>query len=266
MSHVYPHTLHTLALDTRPAIPETAVMGPTETHDRKVYNDLRFGFGPDLRATLPEPKTLRFRTGYSPNRRPGRLIHAEFIPGSMVADGVASIYISPTLDDQSAIALAVLREAIRASVYAECAAKEIDPPKRAKILQERLREFGIVRGGKVDESPEASPGLIERIRKILDMHGPRPHSAIPHDARTAPKGKVYDLKCECPDCGNVTRKTDAKLKQDWPTCSGSGTHRRVFMAVTDTAGAPIDIMSSGHVANVTSYVRNNADGTFSPAF
>lgn len=223
------------------------VVSPTEAWYSRIYTDLSA-----IVANNSLPRPMRFRDGFAPGRRGGARVVAEYVPGDKAEDGIGSVYMSPMHGSTPLVVVALLREAIRAYTY--------KAPKADKAFKEYCQLYGIVGGFRYDETPEINEALEDHISAIIGEHPTRPHSALIGKQKPQDAQKTYLLSGVCPECLGKHRPTEKTLKGSWPICNGSGSHRLVYIGVSDTEGQPLDPYN--FVAN--SAIRSNGDGTYSP--
>jgi hypothetical protein len=114
------------------------------------------------------------------------------------------IFISPTLDDPTAVAAILAHELVHAAVGLSCGHRGA------------FRKVALAIGleGKM-KAAKAGPRFLERVAPILATVGPLPHARL-SDAcfSSGPKKQTTRLiKCECGECGYVARVTAKWLRE-----------------------------------------------------
>lgn len=200
------------------------VKGVTERWDMRVYNDIAERVFKPHGYTLPE---VRFRTGTVPGTKGTSVkVLGLYVPGSMAADGMPSIFTSPLIGDGFAVAEVLSHEAIHA-MFPDAGHKG--------TFASAARKIGL-------EGPltatHAGEKLAETLRQIVADNGPRPHGAISPVVKAGrPKQKTYMLETVCPVCNEKPgRSTEKQVRHNWPTCNANGAHARVLCDVTDSDG------------------------------
>ena len=153
--------------------------------------------------------SIGFPGGGSPRKRIG-----ECWSGKASADGMVSIFISPTLGELSSevsILAVLVHELVHAAghmghgaSFKRCAtAVGLTGPMRATI---------------------ASPALIERLNTLCTDLGPWPGSRLDLAQRPTKKQSTRMLKLVCEDCGFICRASSGAVEAaGYPTCGCGGT-------------------------------------------
>jgi len=147
--------------------------------------------------------------------RGGRSVIGQCFPGSMAADGVPQIKISPVIDDPVEVLAVLVHELIHA-----CR----PDARHGAVFREIALGVGLT--GPM-RSTTAGPALIRRLGAIASALGPYPHAAIDLDkgSRTVDEPRVADepppqigrlIKVACPECGYPARVTRVWLARLGP--------------------------------------------------
>ena len=116
--------------------------------------------------------------------------------GTMAADKVPQLFISPLLDDPTD-PMGVLPTLVHELVHVVAGADAKHGPKFVRIM----KPLGLA--GK-PTSTHADEGLIDRLKQIADKLGKFPHSKIVPLEKEKKQGTRMK-KCECAGCGYIAR-------------------------------------------------------------
>ena len=126
------------------------------------------------------------------------------------ADGVAQVFIHPTLDESARVLDVLLHELIHASLGAGHG-----HGKAFKRVAEGVGLTGLM------TATVAGEDLRERLNEVVQALGEYPHAKL--DTSGTKKQTTRLIKCECEECGYVAR-TSMKWLEEWgaPICPCSG--------------------------------------------
>lgn len=163
---------------------------------------------PVLEATGAAVPPVRVSVGFPGGRGRKNAVIGQCWAAEAASDGVAQVFISPTIVDGVQVLATLLHELIHA----------VDGNRSGHrgAFAQIAREVGL-------QSPmtATTPGeaLTARLTAILDGLGMFPHAALKagHNGAHKPQGTRM-LKVECPVCGYVVRTTSKWLDTGVPTC------------------------------------------------
>ncbi len=116
------------------------------------------------------------------------------------ADGLGSIFMSPTVDDGVVVIGTLIHEMVHAAVGNEAG--------HGPIFKKCALAVGLE--GKM-KSTTSTPGLIEKIKKLIKDIGPYPHARLDLGQRPTKKQSTRMLKVQCVHCGFVCRAAISKI-------------------------------------------------------
>jgi hypothetical protein len=151
----------------------------------------------------PLPEKVRVSVGWPGGRGPKRNTIGQCWPASTVEDGVAALFISPTLNDPIRVLDVLIHEAVH-SIGMEGHRKE---------FSEVAAKMGLV---KPWTHTVASPELKEWLKEIAEKMGAYDHGAIKQASIIRQTTRL--LKVSCPTDGYTARITRKWIDVGLPIC------------------------------------------------
>ncbi len=147
---------------------------------------------------------VKVSVGLPYGRGSKKAVAQHWIPAAS-ADGLGSIFISPTVDDGVEVLGTLIHEMCHAAVGNECG--------HGKIFKKCALAVGLE--GKM-KSTTSSKELVSSIKKLIKDIGPYPHARLDLGQRPTKKQTTRMLKLQCIGCGFVCRATITKIIEVGP--------------------------------------------------